>query len=322
MNKTDIGLYILQILKDHSNVSKPLKQKDILDYLLLEYGVEVERKTIRRHLLNLIEKDDHIEYTEIEKKNGDLYISEIYYMNDFDDVELDIICRSVVSNRFISREQKMKLLANIRKLGKVINVEEYINLPENKYIFNTLDVINEAISTSSKISFNYNTYKTDKKLYPKLDKEGNPKVYVFNPYRVVLNNNQMYVWGKSDKYDNFIYYRMDQITNIQLLDEKFKKIRLQDDILNHKDYYCFGGNTITVRLKVSKKIIDEILTSFGLDVMFYDESEDTVCVSFRQNENSIYYWCKQYSDFVEVLSPLELKDRIVNSLKDCLKKYE
>ena len=59
-------LYILDILQKYSDEEHRLSQKDIQDILKKEYEMPVDRKAVKRNLLNLIEYGSNIEYrTEI-----------------------------------------------------------------------------------------------------------------------------------------------------------------------------------------------------------------------------------------------------------------
>ena len=82
--------------------------------------------------------------------------------------------------------------------------------PENKELFYTIDVLDEAISKGKKVSFIYNSYGTDKKLHPKRERE-----YVINPYQMVATNGRYYLICNYDKYDTLSNYRIDRITGIK-----------------------------------------------------------------------------------------------------------
>lgn len=55
---------ILDILKRYTDENHRLSQKEIMDILEREYEMKVERKAIKRNLLNLIEYGYQIEYSE------------------------------------------------------------------------------------------------------------------------------------------------------------------------------------------------------------------------------------------------------------------
>ena len=57
---------------------------------------------------------------------------------------------------------------------------------DNKQLFYTIEVLNEAIEKGLKVEFQYNVYDINKKLKPKKD----GKIYKVNPYYMV-NNKQL-----------------------------------------------------------------------------------------------------------------------------------
>ena len=64
----------MDILKRYTDENHRLSQKQIADILKKEYNVKVERKTIKRNIMNLIDFGYEIEYTEtvrfIKNKSG------------------------------------------------------------------------------------------------------------------------------------------------------------------------------------------------------------------------------------------------------------
>ena len=54
----------MDILKRYTDENHRLSQKQIADILKKEYNVKVERKTIKRNIMNLIDFGYEIEYTE------------------------------------------------------------------------------------------------------------------------------------------------------------------------------------------------------------------------------------------------------------------
>lgn len=63
-SKKMLIMNILDILKRYTDENHRLSQKEIMDILEREYEMKVERKAIKRNLLNLIEYGYQIEYSE------------------------------------------------------------------------------------------------------------------------------------------------------------------------------------------------------------------------------------------------------------------
>ena len=81
--KKIIILYILQILRKYTDANHTMTQQQIADKLRSEYGLEVNRATIKRNLFDLIEAGYDIQYTEVtrthvNKKTGEKEENTIY----------------------------------------------------------------------------------------------------------------------------------------------------------------------------------------------------------------------------------------------------
>ena len=90
------------------------------------------------------------------------------------------------------------------------------NLPENtiqnKELFYTIEVLDEAIDKQRQVQFTYNVYGIDKKMHPKREEK-----YIVNPYQMAATNGRYYLICNYDKYDNISHYRIDRITDIEIL---------------------------------------------------------------------------------------------------------
>ena len=70
-------------------------------------------------------------------------------------------------------------------------------------------------------------------------------------------------------------------------------------------------------------IIDQIVDWFGEDIRmsFVDGSDDKVSVSLIASPNAMEHWALQYLNYVEVIKPESLRERIKNSLINGIEKY-
>ena len=67
--KKMVTINILNILKKYSDIEHRMTQQDIAEKLKSDYSMDIDRKTIKRNLMNLIEMDPRIDYTEISRKD-------------------------------------------------------------------------------------------------------------------------------------------------------------------------------------------------------------------------------------------------------------
>lgn len=331
--KKMVTINILNILKKYSDINHRLTQQDIAEILKKEYYMEVDRKTIKRNLMNLLDLDCGIDYTEISRKDGkgnDTTIcTDWYIQREFTDSELRLLIDSVLFSKNIPYKQCKQLIEKLKGLSNVYfdkKVKHICNLPDNqprnKELFYTIDVIDEAISQNKKVAFMYNSYGSDKKLHPKRKKE-----YVMNPYQMVATNGKYYLICNYDKYDNLVNYRVDHITNIRILDETRKPLKeLKEGELNlprhmAEHVYMYSGDSIRAKFKAKNYLIDQIVDWFGIDVKITPIDNEECMAEVYVNKEAFFCWALQYSLHTEVIEPQDMRDRIAKAVYEVNKKY-
>ena len=148
---------------------------------------------------------------------------------------------------------------------------------------------------------------------------------------MVAKEGKYYLICNYDKYDDVSNYRIDRITEIEIIDEKakpFEKLKWsKGQRLNLADYmkkhvYMYSSEDSTVSFRIVKPMISDIIDMFGKEVRFYDETEDTVCVSAKVNEAAMVQFAQSYAPDVEILEPLSLREEVKERLKKGYKIYE
>ena len=321
---------ILEILKKYSDMDHRLTQADIIEKLNKEYYMDVDRKTVKRNLMNLLELDCGIEYTEIPKKDKSGEESAIYtdwYMvRDFDDSELRLLIDSILFSKHIPYSQckklieKLKGLSNIyfdKKVKHICNLPE--NQPENKELFYTIDILDEAISQNKQVSFVYNAYGIDKKLHPRREEK-----YIVNPYQMVATNGRYYLICNYDKYDELSNYRIDRITKITMLDTPAKPLKSGINLPKHmaEHIYMFAGDTVRAKFRAKNYIIDQVIDWYGKDATIIPENDDECTVTVNVNKNAFFCWAMQYGEHIEVLEPIDIREKIIDTIKKIEQKYK
>lgn len=323
--KKNIGLYILKILKENSDDKHPISQTEIIKRLK-EYGIEsIDRGTVASHIDMLNE----FGYTIIKKIGGGCY-----FVNEtFDSSELTFLVDCIFSSPAISQKQAQDLIERVtaesnkfekQRFKNIFKTEELVRT-DNRQVFYNIDQINYAIHNNKQISFVYNRYDRSKKLTPR--KEEN---YIINPYFMVNSKGKYFLVCNKDNYNNMSNYRIDYITNIQVLEtdrKDMKNINGFEKGINPTKYanehiYMFSGETKDFKLKLSnEKMINEIVDWFGKDITIKDEN-DTLFVKLKTNENAIIYWALQYGENVEIVEPLSAREKMKQMISAMMKKYE
>ncbi|MGN1133123.1 MAG: helix-turn-helix transcriptional regulator [Oscillospiraceae bacterium] len=327
-------IMILDILRRHTDKNHRITQLQLQKYLQTEFEMKADRKTVKRNLMNLVEFGFDIGFKEIERggDDGNVIITDIYYNHTFDDSELKIISDGLLFSKYISAAETKKLITKIEsqsspftnnKLKNSLNYETSGHT-ENSQILNTVELINQAIENKKQIAFHYCEYGTDKKLHPKKQEK-----YVINPYYTVTANGRYYLICNVDKYDNIANFRIDKIIDTEILSSRQKAIntvaglnkRFSISEYMKEHIYMFGGNTVNAKLEIDSSIIGQVIDWFGKEFNIRSKTEDKCIITLEVNENALFYWAMQYGQFVKVIRPQAVADRILNTVKNITRKY-
>ena len=345
--KKMLNMYIYDILRRNSDAEHPMTQREIREKLESEYDMVVERKAIKTNLEDLIGDDNYnIEYsTKIRitpnPRTGDTEKTEVmtgfYYNSVFTDSELRLLMDSVLFSKSIPTANKKELLEKLKNLSNKYfrfgmgNIRSYDSADReiNKELFYTVEVLDEAISKGLQVRFFYNEYGIDKKLHHRLNEKGEEREYIINPYTMAANGGKYYLICNYDKYDNISHYRIDRISNIEILDTPRKPKNKVDGLVGldvakymREHIYMFGGKSIAAEFEMPKILISDVLDFFRADVSFRELDGDRVQARVRVNENDLRHWAKQYAGQIKITSPKSLEDMCRKDLEDALKMYD
>ena len=331
---------ILDILKRYTDEDHRLSQKEIMDILEREYDMKVERKAVKRNLLNLIDYGYHVEYSEsvrINKKGEEEIVYTDWYLErDFSDAELRLLIDSLLFSRHIPYSQCKTLIEKLENLSNRYfksRVKHIQTLPDNelpnRQLFYTIEILDQAITKGRQVSFHYNEYHTDKMLHPRIDHEGNVRTYIVNPYQMAAVNGRYYLICNYDKYDDVSNYRVDRITDIQLLDTLVKPMKNMKGLehgLNLPKHmaehvYMFTGESVPVTFRAKKYLLTDLFDWFGKEMQFTDETEEEVTVRVTVNLDAMRKWALQYALHVKVLKPERLVEMLREDVKQAAEQY-
>lgn len=340
-----IIMNILDILRRYSDEDHRLSQKDIVDILKTEFNMTVERKTIRRNILNLMDCGYEIEYSESVRmvpnsKTGKLeesYIwSDFYLVRDFTDSELRLLIDGLLFSKHIPYSQCKELVEKLEGLSNTYfrsHVKHIRTMPEtvpkNGQLFYTIEVLDEAISQGKKVSFHYNSFGLDKTLHPREDREGGIKEYIVSPYQIAATNGRYYLICNTDPHSNVSHYRLDRITDIRLLDDAARAadsvqglehgINLPQHMAEH--IYMFSGESVPVTFRMKTYILNDVIDWFGTNVEFSDADGDEVTAHVRVNLKAMRLWAVQYAPHMRILSPESLVKDVIADLQYAINNY-
>jgi predicted DNA-binding transcriptional regulator YafY len=312
---------ILQILEKHSDSEHPIKHEKIVELLDSEYGLIIERKAIGRNISLLNEAGFEIETT----KKGS-YLAE----RTFEDSELRLLIDGVLSSNYITANHSKALIEKLcaqsnkyfrPRVKNIYSVNDW-NKTENVSVFYTIEIVDEAIERGRQVRFEYNKYGVDKKLH-------RTSRQTVSPYQMILHNQRYYLMGYNEKWQEVRYYRMDRITNIELVNESSTPLRSIKGFENGIDYkrfsqgmpYMFADEPQMIEFIADGWAIDQIVDWFGKDIRIEERQDGRFLVCVKVSINAMEYWSMQYMNAVEILSPKELRDRIKKNVQAANEKY-
>lgn len=313
---------VLQILERHSDSEHPIKHEKIVELLENEYGLTIERKAIGRNISLLNEAGYEIETT----KKGS-YLAE----RTFEDSELKLLIDGVLSSKHITSKQSKELIEKLcaqsnkyfkKHVKNIYSVGDW-NKTENVAVFYNIEIIDEAINAERQIKFDYNKYGADKKMH-------RSAIHTVSPYQMILHNQRYYLMGYNEKWQHIQYYRMDRITDIELLETVRTPLKSIKGFENGIDYnrfsqsmpYMFFDEPQTIEFIADGWAIDQIVDWFGKNIRIEERQYGRFLVSLRASVNAMEYWAMQYMNAVEILSPLELRERIKKNVQAANEKYK
>jgi predicted DNA-binding transcriptional regulator YafY len=332
---------ILEVLNKYSDADHRLSQKEIIDILKRDYDISVDRKAIKRNLMDLVDFGCNIEFSEKTRTNKtgeeEIIAYDWYISHTFADSELRLLIDSLLFSKHIPYSQCKTLIGKLKGLSSSYfssHVKHIQNLPEglprNPELLYTIEILDEAISKKKQVAFNYMSYGIDKKKHIILDAEGNPKNYLINPYQMVGTNGRYYLICNTDKYGDMGNYRVDRISKIKLLSTPAKSIKKVKGAENGLDLpkhmaehiYMYSGESVRVTFRADKSIINDVIDWFGLGFDVRERKDGRIDVTVKVNETAMHLWALQYVPYgVEIITPKALREKVVTSLKASLEGY-
>ena len=324
-NKKLSPLCILSILKESSDENHPLKQEQIIQKLYSKFGLELERKSVGATIDSLVDFGFDI----VKTKNG-CFLGE----REFEKSEISYLVDAVFSSKSIDSDHARKLsqkLSNFlsefeRRKYKYIYKADQIVRTDQKQLFYTIDILNEAIEKGKQVEFNYNRFYFDKAK----NEEKKQKRYIINPYFMINNQGRYYLVCNLNCFDDIANYKVELISNIKILDSPAKPIKKLKNCENgvdmaeyaNQNIYMFHNKTINATLKILSEYSAEYVAEwFGKNARFYLKDE-VLFADVKVNEQAIIYWCLQYGETIELISPKETRNELIKKIDAMRKNYK
>ncbi len=319
-------LYIEKMLRD-TDEAHPLTNAEMMQILADQYGISTHRTTVPADIDILIKSGLEIEIIESKPKK--------YYLNDyartFSLPELKVLVDAVASAKFITKKKSDELIEKIVTLGTPSDApslkrnlwsEGRIRQEENERIYVVIDVVNQAINESKKISFQYFQY--DVKKEQKLKHDGVP--YKFSPYALVWNGDYYYMIGYSEKHAGTGNFRVDRIAKApHILDEDAVPMPDDFDISEYTNgmLRMYNSQRYDVVLICDNSVMDAVIDKFGKNARTYAYDMTSFKLEVNVAVNHVFLsWVFGFEGKVKIKSPSNVEQQYRDMVKNAAENLE
>ena len=307
-------LYLVQLFSRETDDTHKLTMPEIIARLAAD-GVNADRKTLYQDFEELRRFGLDI----ISEKDGRNYY---YYLGsrDFELPELKLLVDSVQSAKFITDKKSDQL---IKKLESLVSKYEGSQLHRqviisgrvktmNESIYYNVDKIHAAIGEDRQIRFKYFDWNLKKEMEPRYD----GKWYRLSPWALMWDDEKYYLVAYDSKHGTIIHYRVDKMTQIEILDEKregheaFKRFNIAH--YTNTLFGMFAGDETKVTIEAENRLVSVFIDRFGKDIIIAPIGDDrfrtTVTVAVSKQ---FFGWIMGIDGDVRVVAP----DSVVKQIK-------
>lgn len=326
--KRPVIIRVLQVLEKYSDADNLLKQKDIIKYLKDDYDINIERKAVSNNLAVLSSMGFEI----VQEKRSGVYLAQ----RRFTETELRFLIDGILESRHASLEEKETIINKLQDLAGInfiSHLEDVKNMnletpgdifqPGSGYL-KKVELLQHCIDNGWRLRMRYMKWNFDKK------RESTTVTRrIISPYKLIVHNQRYYLVGNYPKYDNLVFLRVDKIDDISITKEPIRPITEIEGCENGLDLeniktrlpYLFPEKIQDIKLKCRMNMTDDIIDWFGMDVPFEKIDDDYFIATVSSSPKAMEYWIMQYSNYVEVLEPVELRDKIKENIAEMIIKY-
>ena len=314
-------LYILDYLERNSHEDHPIRAAELISMLDHEHRISCDRKTVYSDIAAL--QDYGVDIVSIPGKNGGYYIAS----RNFELPELKLLIDAVLSSRYLTEKKSKEL---IEKLCDQCNEHDASLMRRNvlvsgrvksmnETIYYNVDAIQEAIGQNLQITFRYFDWDiTGKRHYRE-------KEYLASPYGLCQDHENCYLLAFSERH-GITSYRVDRMSDIQLTaTQRIPCPELTGKALNEhakKLFQMYSGDTVNVKLRFHKSLVNVVMDRFGKDTMLIPDGEEhfnfTVSVAVSPMFLS---WVIGFGSKAKILYPQSVADQCCNLCREALNQY-
>lgn len=278
-------------------------------FLLLEKGsitapelatrFEVSIRTIYRDIDKLSSAGVPIYTTS--GKGGGIFLHEHYVLNKslISDQEQNQILLALQGLNVANKDDTSDLLMKLGGIFKKQN-SSWIEVDFSEWkkdSKDTFDKLQSAIFHCNKVSFEYYSRKHE---YKKRTVE---------PLKLLFKNREWYVYAYCQMQQDYRLFKLKRIRNLVIKNDTFER-SIPNDILN--ELHLYTCEEIELTLKFHKEMAYRVYENFD-NVKETEDGYFIGTISLPDNE-SLFIFLLSFGDMVEVLSPLYIREKMINKI--------
>ena len=317
-------VYILNVLKKYSDYEHVMKVTEIREKIIEEYNVEIDTRTIRRNINLLKYKLNYDISTREENGKGYYYITNPEM--DFEPGELRVIIDVFNYSDYIVSSIADQIIAKCKNMQSIYEnkkIENYKVFAKNRKtknmeVIKNVEDIAKAIMLKKKIRFEYFKFSIDN---GKLE-EIIVSTPTISPYVIVYDMQELYIVALKEGKDKLYHYRLDRIKNIEILENEVEKKSIEEiEKFTKTSVNLYGGDISEISAICDTSLLNEIMTKFGKNITIKKIDNEKFELILDADINGFYFWALSHLDGVEVISPIEIRNRIKEALIKSQKRY-
>lgn len=314
-------LYLFKILTEKTDENHPISMPNIIAELD-RYGISAERKSLYDDLEALEMYGADI--CSVKGKNSGYFLAS----RDFELPELKLLVDSVQASKFITKKKSMELISKLEKLASNYEASQLRRQvfvtnrvkAVNEAIYYAVDRIYDAISQNKKISFRYFEWTVDKE--KRYRKEG--ESYIETPVTLSWDDENYYLITYKEKYKGFTHYRVDKMTDLEILSEPREMPEESFDPADYakKVFGMFGGEETTVEVKFKNSLAGVVIDRFGDEVFMRKLDSDWFVARFKVAISPQFFsWIMSFGNRSEILAPYDVRQKMCELIKELTQMY-
>ncbi len=306
---------LYKILEQYSDDEHVLSMKEIIEKFYEDYGLRIDRRTIYSSIKTL--QKLHYDVSDFDKERRGYYLR----ARLFEPSEVRLMMDAVYSMSSIPQKQTNDLIEKLQSTCSVHQKKMYRHLfasepdrkTQNRTVFLNIDELENAIAARKKVEFTYMEYRLDKRLHPR--QRGR---YTVSPYSMMCDKKKYYLICIMDGKEGTSNYRIDLMKDIRILDEPVVLPPSEVDLNSaRKTVYAYSGKPVDIVLRCTNKgqTIGGLIDEFGSGIKLESVDADHFIARFRSIPQGVLYWTMQYLGDVEILEPLEMREKAIEMLR-------